>query len=299
MRPTNLSVLQARFGSPAVSFQNGPDGAPVLRLVSAQAEAHLALYGGQLMRFGSHGAEPWLWNAAEQNNQPDTSLRGGVPLCFPWFAKLRPNADRVRFPFHGFARLSLWEILETNGSGVRLRLPPHGDWPLETRLQVSFSNVLDIELSVENVGRSPVRFEAALHPYLAVRELSSVWIEGLDGATYLNQSDGLKPSCQQGPVRFAGEVNHRFVETTAELRLCDPVAGRAFRLRKRGSRTTVVWNPWTHPVDGYGPEEYRRFVCIEPACIGADAVALEPGAVHRLGVEISCEPLEGDVSPGR
>ena len=92
--------LNRRFGSSAVSFRDGPDGVPLLKVINEKAEVEIALYGGQVMRFRPHGQMPVLWNGAEHEMQPDTALRGGIPICFPWFAGNRPGADFSIFPFH-------------------------------------------------------------------------------------------------------------------------------------------------------------------------------------------------------
>lgn len=283
--------LNRRFGSSAVSFSNGPDGAPLLRIANEQAETEIALYGGQVMRFQPRGEAPVLWNGAEHEIQPDTALRGGIPVCFPWFASHHPDADRSVFPFHGFARLSVWEVVQADASGAVLNLPPREGYDVRVQLQVQVAKTLSVTFSVENTGAEPFRFEAAFHPYFVISDIARISIEGLDGCAYLDAVNGMKLCRQQGAVTFDRQVNRIYTNTAKDCTVRDPAAGRALRIQKNGSHTTVVWNPGTDGITDdavhFGPEEYRGFVCVEAASIRDDAVILAPGARHDFGLEIS------------
>lgn len=287
--------LARRFGSSAVSFSDGPDGAPILRIANEQAEAEIALYGGQVMRFQPRGGAPVLWNGAEHEIQPDTALRGGIPVCFPWFGEHHCGADRSVFPLHGFARLSVWEVLRADAGGAELNLPPCEGFTVQARLRIDVAETLRVTFSAENTGAEPFRFEAALHPYFAVSDISSVSIEGLDGCVYLDKTAGMKECRQQGRVTFDRHVDRIFMKTAEDVLIRDSGTGRGFLLRKAGSLSTVVWNPGTTGITDdavhFGPEEYRGFVCVEAACIGNDAVTLTPGQRHELGMSISAISL--------
>ncbi len=283
--------LNRHFGSSAVFFFDGPDGIPLLRIANDEAEAEIALYGGQVMRFRPRGEAPVLWNGAEHGIQPDTALRGGIPVCFPWFGEHHCKADRSVWPLHGFARLSVWEVVQADASGAVMSLPPRESCPVCVQLRVQVAKTLSVVFSVENTGAEPFRFEAALHPYFIISDIENILIEGLDGCTYLDKTDRMKSCCQQGIVVFGRQVDRIYSDTTAACTVRDPAAERSIRTEKSGSRTTVVWNPGTDGITDdavhFGPEEYRGFVCVEAANIGDDAVTLAPGTRHELGVNIS------------
>ena len=285
------ALLNQRFGGDSVSFVDGPDASPVVCISNDHAEAEIALYGGQVMRFQPRGEAPVLWVAAEFSQQPDTSLRGGVPVCFPWFARHHPGADSSVFPFHGFARISVWDVTDADASGVMLSLPPRDGFPLRAQLLVQVDASLSVRLAVENVGNESVPFSAALHPYIAVRDIHAVSIEGLAASTYFDQVNEMQSCRQQGSVCFDREVNRIYTGTTADCVIHDPLANRRVLLRKTGSRTTVVWNPGvkgiTPDVTHFGGEEYCGFVCVEPANLCDDAVMLAAGESHTLGFELS------------
>jgi D-hexose-6-phosphate mutarotase len=287
--------LNRRFGSSAVSFFDGPDGVPILRIANEQAEAEIALYGGQVMRFQPRGEVPVLWNGAEHDIQPDTALRGGIPVCFPWFGEHHHKADRSVFPLHGFVRLSVWDVARADASGALLNLPPRDGCPVRVQLRVQVAKTLSVAFSVENSGAEPFRFAAAFHPYFVISDIAGISVEGLDGCVYRDKTAGMKPCRQEGEVTFNRQVDRIYTGTASDCIVRDPSAGRVIHIQKRGSRTTVVWNPGTDGITDdavhFGPEEYRGFVCVEAACIGDDAVTLAPGARHELGLCISTAPL--------
>jgi len=62
-----------------------------------------------------------LWVSPATRFAHDAAIRGGVPICFPWFGAL---AGHPESPSHGFARLSEWSIVraENDGQDVIVRL---------------------------------------------------------------------------------------------------------------------------------------------------------------------------------
>ena len=46
------------------------------------------------------------------------AIRGGIPVCFPWF---RNKVDDPKAPSHGFVRTKAWKLdsVETTGGGDR------------------------------------------------------------------------------------------------------------------------------------------------------------------------------------
>ena len=44
-------------------------------------------------------------------------IRGGVPICFPWFG---PREGDPKSPAHGFARLTDWSVVKTEPNLVAL-----------------------------------------------------------------------------------------------------------------------------------------------------------------------------------
>ena len=229
-------------------------------------------------------------------------IRGGVPVCFPWFANHATDATK---PAHGFARTTVWALEEpaSDGSDTRLVLRLGADpetrelWPHDFRatLTLALGTRLEITFAVENIGAAEFVYEAALHTYLAVGDVERVKVDGLEHTRYVDKVDGLREkTSDQAPLAPSGEVDRVFLDTTATCLVHDPVLERTIRVDKSGSRTTVVWNPG--PVKGpavpdLGGDAWRRFICVETANTGAHAVRLAPGAHHDMTAAISVLPL--------
>jgi glucose-6-phosphate 1-epimerase len=158
------------------------------------------------------------------------------------------------------------------------------------RLTVVLDTSLQIALEVENSGNSAFVYEAALHAYLTVADVTKVRVHGLEKTHFLDRTDGLREKISgDAPLAFDGEVDRTFVNTTVPCTVDDPVLKRQIRVRKIGSATTVVWNPG--PAKGLAladlGEGWRHFVCVETANCGPNAVHLEPGARHTMTTLIS------------
>ena len=226
-----------------------------------------------------------------------TAIRGGVPVIFPWFG---PGRTPGMSPSHGFARTALWHLMAVEDgpdvARVEFRLTeadatsPWFPEPFEATLSASFGSELEIALTVRNTGGEVLSFEDALHAYFAVGDVEQVRIEGLDGVEYFDKTApaGSPPGRQAGDLRCSGETD-RVYDSTAPVRIVDPVLGRAITIEKSGSGSTVVWNPWPE-VAGRLPDlaegEWRRFVCVEPGNARGQAVELAPGATHRTAMQV-------------
>lgn len=245
-----------------------PLAGPVLRLRFEDDEALVAPDGGQVVSWRHRGRD-MLWCASTR--LPGKPLRGGIPICWPWFGTHPTDSSK---PAHGFARQSKWEVLQHEASAALLRLA-HDD--LEALLEVSLSEVLRVSLTTRNLGAEPVAISAALHTYFAVDDISRVSVSGLDGAAYIDTLDGWSRKNQQGDLRFEAEVDRIYAVPAAEFTDGD----RRLRIGSAGtSRSLVAWNPWVAKSARLGDMaegEYRRMLCLETAWAADDARTLPPG----------------------
>ncbi len=288
----------------------GEGGLPRIRITTPEAEADIYLHGAQVTSWkprstpGAHpsGFEEVLFLSQHSRWEPGRAIRGGIPVCFPWF---RGKADDLKAPAHGFARTRAWNLLgiEQNTEAVVVALQLESDehtrrwWPYEFRatLGITVGARLGLALTVENTGSEPLRFEEALHTYFRVSDVSKVWVEGLDGTAYLDNNAGNSEKRQAGSVAISGPTDNAYLAITMPLTLHDPLAGRRLQTFKSGSRTTVVWNPWQEAAAALadlGDEEWRTMCCVEAANILSDAVTLAPGAAHTMSATLSVAPLE-------
>lgn len=234
----------------------------------------------------------WLW-VTPTPQEPPGAIRGGIPLCWPWFADDRfadesPDRDG---PFHGLARQVDWHLdaIDEHEGGIEAHLSPsqrlHSQLLPRVVIQAN-ARRLHVELISEHVGETPVKISGALHTYLAVTDTFACRVEGLAGARYLDKLAGFAEREQQGELGIRGALD-RIYHSNRELRLDD--GRRRLRIAKQGSDSTVVWHPGDALPDDTPPESGRRFLCIEAACTRLDPVWLVPGAQHLLGTTLSLE----------
>ena len=300
---TDISVLNARYGIPGqLTVKAGPEGLAMVEVANAQAGATIALQGAQVLGWVPLGQQPVIWLSGAARYASGKSIRGGIPLCWPWFG---PHPSEADFPAHGFARTSLWEIVDTRAladgaTRIGLRLT-HTDasralWPHAAELEchISVGATLEIDLLTRNTGSAPIKIGQALHTYFAVSDVRQIRIEGLEGCHYLDKVDGGRRKQQLGPVTFVAETDRIYLDTAADCLIDDPGLARRIRIHKRGSRSTVVWNPWIEKaarLGDLGADGYLHMVCVESANAADDLVTIPPGAEHSLAVRYTLEPL--------
>ncbi|MDN3639759.1 D-hexose-6-phosphate mutarotase [Simiduia curdlanivorans] len=268
-------------------------GLEYLDIEHPKARARIFLQGAQVTEFQATNQPPLLWLSPEEDFRPAKAIRGGVPICWPWFGAHAANAAA---PAHGFARTSLWHlegvISRDEGVTLTLSLPvaARPDWPhsAQLTLTVSISDHLGLALTTHNLGDTDLVLSQALHSYFDVQDITQVQITGLRGCRYDDQllgEAGRGLLCAEGPLNVAGEVD-RIVYPRQPIGVTTPTYDLA--LTTQGSASAVIWNPWldksarlSHfPADGY-----KSMLCVETANCGADARVIGAGASHSLAVE--------------
>jgi glucose-6-phosphate 1-epimerase len=274
-------------------------GLPALLIRTPLATAALSLYGGQLLSYAPNGFEDLLWLSPESKRAPD-AIRGGVPVCWPYFGR-QGQADDA--PQHGFARNTAWTLVEaTSGpdgeTTLELCLPEHASTPLRLTQTLRLGLGLTQSLTTRNTGTAPVAFTQALHAYFRVGDAQRVQVDGLEDSTYADKYDG-REHLQSGAwdlhdPRDPGHSDRIYHRAGGRYALHDPVLWRRIELQTSGSNSLVVWNPGERgigaisdaPADGW-----RHFVCLEAANAGEDVIELAPGESHTLQQMVSVVPL--------
>ena len=278
----------------SVRIESGEGGLPRVRVASAAGDAEVYLHGAQVTGWTPADREPVIWMSRASTFSAEAPIRGGVPICFPWFSA-HPTDQQA--PAHGFARLADWALVEATESdeGTRLafRLTDSEDsrgsaWPhrFEATYRVSVGPALVLALEVTNRDSDALTFQEALHAYFAVRDIREVTITGLEEASYLDRLAGPEPvPAGAEPIRIGAETDRIYLDTTSPVTIVDPGYRRAITISKVGSRSTVVWNPWVdkaRAMRDFGDDEWARMVCVETGNVGAAEVRLEPGSQHTM-----------------
>lgn len=282
-----------------VKLVSGPGGLPVLQVRSALAEADIFLHGAQLTHWKPQGAEPVIFLSEKSLFEEGKAIRGGVPICFPWFGP-RPGDGA-----HGFVRNQTWALDEVelqDGGEVRVILSvdsspesqkrwPH---PFRARMIYTVGKVLEMTLDVENTGADAFTCSEALHTYFVVGDVHQTRVTGLEETDYRDFPDRTKITRQHGPITFTEETDRVYINTRATCILDDPSMRRRITVEKSGSEGTTVWNPWiakSASLPDFGDDEWKRMVCIETVNAFENSVTIAAGRSHATTARISVAPL--------
>lgn len=285
--------------APELSVSEPWPGFPVIKVTTKAATATIALQGAQVLTWVPEGHEPVLYVSPRASYEPGVPVRGGIPICWPWFSHHPEDPDK---PQHGFARTRFWELVEADSGAatahLTFRLPldaetralfPHD---CEVTAHISVGDKLSVALKTRNTGDELFQITSALHTYLTVGDISRAQIEGLKECHYLDQLDG-EEKFQEKPLKIEEEVD-RIYRSVASVLLRDLNQKRSVFVDKAGSRSTVVWNPWiekSKKIADLPDRDYTEFVCIETANAGTDRPTIRPNRTHTLETVIGLRPL--------
>jgi glucose-6-phosphate 1-epimerase len=261
--------------------------------------AAISVFGGQLLSFVPKGGQDVMW-LSPSAKQPPTPIRGGSPVCWPYFSRQGQSND---VPSHGFVRTVSWELRdarrEADGTLVlTLAPPPLDNLTLRLQMVLRIGRTLEQELITENTGSQPVSITQALHNYFNVSDALKVDVTGLDGLTYLDKLDNGNAHVQQGDwnlrdPRDPGRSDRIYTQAGGHYVLRDPGFKRAIDITTTGSRTAVVWNAGeaaAAKMDDIGTG-WRNYVCVEAGNVGPDVIELAPGGRHTLKQTFEVKPL--------
>jgi len=293
-----------RFGIAGVAqVVTGQGGLAMVQVTASAATAEIYLHGAQVTSWRPAGADEVLFLSVQSRFEDGKAIRGGIPICFPWF---RGKTDDAKAPAHGVVRTKEWELVSVAqaGEAVVITLAAESDdasrrwWPHEFRAvhRITVGAQLRLELTVTNTGSAPLRFEEALHTYHRVGDAARIRVTGLEATPYLDNMDGNREKMQHGDVAMTGPMDNAYLNTRAALEVIDPVLGRRIRTEKKNSITTVVWNPWesgAKALADLGDDEWRQMACVEASNILGAAVEPAPGEEHAMTAVISVRN-EGD-----
>jgi glucose-6-phosphate 1-epimerase len=292
----------------SVRAETGPGNLPRLAIKTRFASAEVYFQGAHVTAWQPVSASaPVLWMSGGSYFETGKPLRGGVPICFPWFG---PHASNPKAPGHGFGRLRQWSLIEaveaadgTVTVALELASDPGSErplsalWPHAFRAihRITIGSTLTMALEVTNPGAAAFTFEEALHTYFAVRDVREVTVTGLEQTDYLDKVTGFDRKTQGvDPIRFTGETDRIYLDTTAECVIHDPGMRRRIAINKSGSDATVVWNPWidkARAMPDFGDGEWPEMVCVETCNVNVHKRTLAPGDSHTMTAIIEVHEL--------
>ena len=300
---TDIERWNSNYGiAEQVVFLNGRGDMPVVEIRNELATASIALQGAHVLGFQAKGQEPLIWMSDDAAFAPGKSLRGGVPICWPWFG---PHASDSSLPSHGPARTADWQPVSVHArsdGSTQLsfelaqtdKIRQQCSHPLSVQLHVNIGSSLKLVLETTNLGSESFTLGEALHTYFKVGDVRQAQVEGLNGCDYIDKVDASKIKQQHGAVGINAETDRIYLGTDESYRIIDPVMGRSIDIRAEGSASVVVWNPWLETaakMGDLGEDGYLHMLCVETTNAADDVVQLAPGASHRLVASYSSAAL--------
>jgi dihydroxy-acid dehydratase len=291
-----------------LSFRVGAGGLTYVDIDNHGGRATICLQGAHLVSYRPKSQhEPVVWVSEDAKYAPGKSIRGGAPVCWPWFGA---HSSEPGFPAHGFARTVPWQVVHTrrrNDAKTEITLQladteqTREQWPHPMRLQLTIvvGEKLEMRLATTNLGKASMQIGEALHTYLQIGDIGAIKVTGLDGCEYHDKVDNFARKTQAGAVTFDGEVDRVYVNTADECVIEDPQLKRRIRIAKTGSDATVVWTPWTAKAEqmgDMGPGRngqggWREMVCVESVNAMDNIVTVAAGETHTLAVTYSAEAM--------
>ncbi|GLZ89277.1 D-hexose-6-phosphate mutarotase [Metapseudomonas resinovorans] len=282
------------------------------RVHTRHAEMLMTQQGAQILSYQPHGEEPVIWLSGQAGYQKGKAVRGGVPVCWPWFGDLRRNPAQVQgmhqggpiCPAHGLVRERDWTLLGIDSEGPAVRLEfaldtasePLAGWPhaAELKLSILMDESLQMTLSTRNAGDAPLAISQALHSYFAVSDIREVDVEGLDGCPYIETLEDWQLRKQQENLAFSGETDRIYLNTPRRMSIIDRAWQRRIQLDVEGSTSAVVWNPWidkSKRLSQFAEDAWQGMLCIETARVMDDLLVIKPGETHKMVLNVASKPL--------
>lgn len=298
----SVDELEAMLVPGAMRLTGDAASGPLIDIATQGHHASISLFGAQVLHWRPAGQRPVLWLSDGAQFDQAAAIRGGIPICWPWFAGHPEHPDWMA---HGFARKTHWHLDAALAveAGVELQLSlPIEDWhapfwPQMSRPQIKImvSDTLTIELRTTNADPHDIIFSEALHSYFAVSDIEAVGIVGLEGSPFednlvVDQTlTSMAP--EGGQIAINAEIDRIYWDIGECIELQDSRLGRRIALNHRDAANAVVWNPWidksTRMADMGPADAHRGMVCIETGNIGTRAIRLKPSETHTLKTTVS------------
>jgi glucose-6-phosphate 1-epimerase len=279
-------------------------GLEYLEIDNPLASARIALQGAHLMEWKlKFQTQPIFWMSSNARFIKARSIRGGIPICWPWFGAHPTDST---FCPHGFARVIPWRVVDvdataTGATRVILEMQETDEakrqlsYPYALTLTVTIGRRLRIDLATTNKAAHPFVIGEAFHTYLNVSDIANVKIKGMQDSVYADKVRNYQRFVEHGELSFDGEFDRVFINHSSDCQVHDSGFNRIIHVSKSGSNTTVVWSPGAEKAsqmsDMGEPDEWRQMVCVETTNALENMVVINPGRTHVLSVEYSVETI--------
>jgi len=302
----DINQLNTDFGiGNELVFLEGKGGLPFIKVNNNAASALISIYAGQVLSYKPvDETEDFLFTSENAFFQNGKAIKGGIPICWPWFGAAPETIENIKLPNHGFVRDHYWSVVSAekikNGdTRIKLEFVDTDEtreiWPYQfyLTLEIYIGESLTLELLTKNTGNKAFVMTEALHTYFNVGDAAQVEVLGLEKTEYLDKSQDFIKVCQIGAIKLSKETDRIHVDVEHDLTIKDPAFNRKIKIVSLGNKNVVVWNPWekgSKEIIDLEKEDYKRFICVEIANAATDIVELSPGEKYQLITDYSlCE----------
>jgi glucose-6-phosphate 1-epimerase len=291
----DIEILNSLYSHAGyVTFKEGPNGFPIALITTPHATAAITPYGAHLLSYRfTFDSNDLLFLSDNAIFKEGTAIRGGVPICWPWFG---PDPQKLGRTDHGLARTRMWNVISTDlladqECSITFELSNTPEtytlWPhhFQLILKLTVGKSLTLELTTHNLGDTPMKLTQALHTYFGIGDITQTKITGLEGFTYSDKTDESREKSQKNAIHIDAETDRVYPTDGGDIVIHDNGHNRNIRIESEGSRTTVVWNPWIRVCEqkvDLASDDYKKMLCIETANAGDDIITLQPKESYRL-----------------
>jgi glucose-6-phosphate 1-epimerase len=298
----DIETLNSRFSHAGyVTFKEGPEGFPIALITTPHATTAITPYGAHLLSYTFASDENDLLFLSEQAIfKEGTPIRGGVPICWPWFG---PDPQSLGRSDHGLARTRMWNVVSSylladQECSISFELTDtpetYGLWPHRFRLilKVTVGKKLTMELTTQNIGETPFEITQALHTYFRIGDISHTKITGLEECNYIDKTDESSEKMEKIPFIIEAETDRVYSTNGGNIVMYDEALNRKIRIESEGSTTAVVWNPWIRVCAQKADleaKDYKKMLCVETANAGDEIITVQPNRNYTLKVVYSIQ----------
>lgn len=268
------------------------------------ASATVFLQGAQLASYTPKNSKPVIWLSDKCDYKAGKALRGGIPICWPWFGDLQRNPPALQQQItgsaqaHGFVRTQQWQLSgvynldkKTTKLTFELTVAANDSWPFPAQLQLTImiGETLSLQLSVKNTGLQPFKYTAAFHSYFNISHIDDISVSGLTDTPYIDTLDDWQTQQDVHDLKVDQEIDRIYCNSPTVVTLNDHAKNQQMSLTSNNMSDLVVWNPWkqkSKTLTDFDNNAYQNMVCLESACILDNMATLVPGQQHLSTITI-------------
>lgn len=250
------------------------------------------LHGAHITSYVPQQGEEILWLSPQAIYQKGKAIRGGIPLCWPWFGKHSENGS---LPQHGFARNSSFSMqyakrLANGAVELLLYLTDNEEtlelWPHHFRLEVKIilGKQLSIDMITHNTGRNEFVITEAIHSYFAVPDISNAVVNGLQNIQYYDQLQDKQETEVDDNITISQEVDRIYASQDTPITIAAQSNLRIELLQEKAN-ATVLWNPWIDKscnMTDFPDDGYKNMLCVEAANTFFSDIKIKSGQSHSI-----------------